>query len=170
SSGSTRNSPIPRRGSKGYGSDRGAATSESPPWIPTPRLGRGDLEQDPRRELGWAPAPHEIDRVVQVDLHVRREHRSRVEVVPSPAERVEPPGEDFGRLVHAEIFELCRRHSLPPLVRADRRLGLSIAMRVTSSMVPGRTSPTGRDVPSRSGGRRWSAGATEGLARGAPPA
>ena len=63
--------------------------------------GEGDLEQDPRRELGRAPAHHEIDRVVQFDLDIRGDNRSRVEVVPSPAERVEPPGEDFGRLVHA---------------------------------------------------------------------
>src|SRR4029078_8173778 len=102
---STRNPPIPRRASRGCRSDRGAATAELPPWIPTPRLGGGGLEQDRRRELGWAPAPHEIDRVVQVDLHVRREPRSRVEVVPSPAERVESPGEALGGLLHAALCE-----------------------------------------------------------------
>jgi len=43
----------------------------------------------------------------------------RIEVEPRATERIEPPGQDLGRLVDAQVFELCRRHqNVPPLPRA----------------------------------------------------
>ena len=84
-------------------------------------------------EIGRATAPHEVDGVVQIDFDVRREDGRCVEVVPGPAERVEPPREDLGCLVDLEPFELCRRHALPPLERIVRCWRPSIAMAVTSS-------------------------------------
>ena len=64
----------------------GTATSGSPPWIPTTPA-RGDSEQYARCELGRAPSLHQIDCVVQVDFHVRREKHGRVLLVARPAKR-----------------------------------------------------------------------------------
>ena len=114
--------------------------------------------RDPRagsssRDPGGQPRGTRSTASCKIDFDVRREDGRCVEVVPGPAERVEPPGEDLGCLVDLELFELCRRHSLPPLERVVRCSRPSIAMALPSSIVPVDSSPAGRDVPSRSGGR-----------------
>ena len=61
----------------------------------------------------------ELEGLVQVDLDVRRQNSRRIEVEPRPAKGVEPPGEHLGRLVGAQVFELCRGHQKSPLPRAS---------------------------------------------------
>ena len=110
-----------RAGSKDSGSSKGetpsrpsrlsAATSESS--VGSRR--RGGLQQDARRQVGWAAARDELDRLVEVDLDVGREHGGCVEVVTRSAESVKTPGEDLCRLVDVEVFELCRSHQPSPL-------------------------------------------------------